>query len=244
MTEEVSKTQINRLGDRLRKGNITESDLRLLDDYRLSFTTAHEIVIRTIQEKLRLEPTGRPAKSRTSISEKLHRESSRLTQIQDIAGCRLVVSGIIEQDRVIESLVELFEGAKTKDRRDVPSYGYRAVHVIANYGGKLVEIQVRTSLQHLWAELSEKLSDVIDPTIKYGGGEGVPRDFLDATSSQIAQQEWGEKKIGRMQAWLASKPNKKLPRAEAELAELQVGMRSFGQELSKKLRDAIEIFSK
>jgi ppGpp synthetase/RelA/SpoT-type nucleotidyltranferase len=33
-----------------------------------------------------------------------------------------------------------------------------------------VEIQVRILMQHWWAELSEKLSDTIDPEIKYGGG--------------------------------------------------------------------------
>src|SRR5258708_38899211 len=102
MIEELSKSQIDRLGERIRKGNITESDLRLLDQYRLSFTAAHEIVVQTIREELHIEPTGRPAKSRTSISDKLRRESIRLTQIQDITGCRLVVSDIIEQDRIVE----------------------------------------------------------------------------------------------------------------------------------------------
>jgi hypothetical protein len=33
---EVSKTQIDRLGDRLKKSNFGEADLRLLDEYRLS----------------------------------------------------------------------------------------------------------------------------------------------------------------------------------------------------------------
>lgn len=189
MTEEVSKTQIDRLGDRLKKGNLTEADLRLLDDYRLSLATAHEIVIRTIQEKLRLEPTGRPAKSRTSISEKLRRESIRLTQIQDIAGCRLVVADVVEQDRVVESLTEFFAGTTIVDRRNDPSHGYRAVHVIVNCKSKLVEIQVRTALQHLWAELSEKFSDVVDPTIKYGGGDDVVRQILVRTSNLVGISE-------------------------------------------------------
>jgi hypothetical protein len=41
----MSKTQINKLGDRLRQGNITEADLRLLDEYRRTFTDAYEVVI-------------------------------------------------------------------------------------------------------------------------------------------------------------------------------------------------------
>ena len=67
----LSKTQIDRLGDRLRKDDITEADLRLLDEYRRSFGKAYELVVGAIQSELGLEPTGRPTKSTTSISEKL-----------------------------------------------------------------------------------------------------------------------------------------------------------------------------
>jgi putative GTP pyrophosphokinase len=145
MAGEMSRTQI----DRLRKGNITEADLRLLDEYRRRFTPAYEVVIGRIRKELGLEPTGRPAKSMTSISDKLRRESIRLTQIQDIAGCRLIVTDIAEQDRVVQSLISLFEKATIADRCQQSSHGYRAVHVIGRCQDKLIEIQLRTSLQHL-----------------------------------------------------------------------------------------------
>ena len=90
----ISKTQIDKLGERLRVGSISDDDLRLLDEYRRSFSAAYEFVVGVISKQLGLEPTGRPAKSTTSIAEKLQRESIRLTQIQDIAGCRVVVSDI------------------------------------------------------------------------------------------------------------------------------------------------------
>ena len=67
MATEVTKTQIDRLGERLKKGNVNEADLRLLDEYRYSFAQAYEIVVGTIQEQLLLRPTGRPEKSTTSI---------------------------------------------------------------------------------------------------------------------------------------------------------------------------------
>jgi putative GTP pyrophosphokinase len=121
---ELSKTQIDRLGERLKKGDITEADLRLLDSYRRSFTAAYESVIGAIRKELGLEPTGRPAKSTTSISDKLRRESIRLTQIQDIAGCRLIVSDVAEQERVVESLSGLFNETTVVDRRQNPSHGY------------------------------------------------------------------------------------------------------------------------
>jgi len=145
MANNISKTQIDKLGERLRKGDISEADLRMLDEYRRSFSEAYEFVVRAIRTELKLEPTGRPAKSTTSIGEKLQRESIRLSQIQDIAGCRLVVTGIEEQNGTVKSLEKLFADVNVVDRRKKPSHGYRAVHVIVNQGKKLVEIQVRTS---------------------------------------------------------------------------------------------------
>jgi putative GTP pyrophosphokinase len=189
LTAKLSKTQVNRLGDRLRQGSLAESDLRLLDDHRRSFGEAYETVVRTIRNQLHLEPTGRPAKSTPSLVEKLRRESIRLTQVQDIAGCRIVVADVSEQERVVASLRALFPRAAVIDRRANPSYGYRAIHVIAHILGKLVEIQVRSSLQHLWAELSEKLSDVLDPRIKYGGGADVIREVLSVVSDAIRTHE-------------------------------------------------------
>jgi putative GTP pyrophosphokinase len=123
-----------------------------------------------------------------------------LTQIQDIAGCRLVVTDVVEQDKVVQSLVGRFPHATIVDRREKPSHGYRAVHVIASYEDILVEIQVRTSLQHLWAELSEKLSDVIDPAIKYGGGGESRPWYLDQTAKFIASAEKAELAMKRLLA--------------------------------------------
>src|SRR5262245_35279291 len=98
VTSEFSKTQIDKLGERLKAGGATETDLRELDRYRRSFGTAYDRVTHLIREHLSLEPTGRPAKSTQSIVEKLRRESIRLTQIQDIAGCRIVVTDRGTQD--------------------------------------------------------------------------------------------------------------------------------------------------
>jgi hypothetical protein len=51
MIREISKTQLDRLGDRLRKGAISEADLRLLDLYRRSFSDAYESVVGTIRKE-------------------------------------------------------------------------------------------------------------------------------------------------------------------------------------------------
>lgn len=189
MSKELSKTQVDRLGDRIKRGHVTEEDLRLLDRYRLSFTPAYKVVVGDIRDKLGLEPTGRPAKSTPSIVDKLKRDSIRLTQIQDIAGCRIVVADIAEQESVIQSLMGLFAQVTVIDRRAKPSHGYRAVHVVVNRDGKLIEIQVRTALQHAWAEASEKISDWKGTSIKYGGGDEVIQRNLQIMSHGVAKVE-------------------------------------------------------
>jgi hypothetical protein len=40
----ISKTQIDQLGDRLRKGEASDKDIRLLEDYRLSFAEARKVI--------------------------------------------------------------------------------------------------------------------------------------------------------------------------------------------------------
>jgi putative GTP pyrophosphokinase len=203
MTPKFSKTEIDRLGDRLRKGSLGEADLRLLDEYRRSFGEAYELAVRTIRERLQLEPTGRPAKSTASIVEKLLRESIRLTQMQDIAGCRVVVANAAAQDRAVESLLAAFPAASVVDRRADPSHGYRAAHVIVQVFGTLVEVQVRSALQHRWAELSEKLSDVHDPKIKYGGGPPEIQAMLTSASEGVETFEAVEIAFSEMESQLS-----------------------------------------
>jgi GTP pyrophosphokinase len=186
----LSRTQIDRLGNRLRLGPPADADLRLLDQYRRSFGDAYAEVVAVIRTELHMDPTGRPAKSTSSIVEKLKRESIRLVQVQDIAGCRIVVTDRAEQDRIVDTLRARFAGtAAVVDRRANPSHGYRAVHVVVSVASKPVEVQVRTSLQHAWAELSEKLSDVFDPAIKYGGGPPDAHELLASISEMIVRTE-------------------------------------------------------
>ncbi|HVF48699.1 MAG TPA: hypothetical protein VNA19_01355 [Pyrinomonadaceae bacterium] len=240
MTKEMSKTQIDRLGDRLRKGNVSDDDLRLLDQYRLSFSEAYETVVGNIRKELSLEPTGRPAKSTTSISDKLRRESIRLTQIQDIAGGRLIVPDISSQESVVQSLENLFENTTIVDRRKQPSHGYRAVHVIVSYLGKAIEIQVRTLLQHQWAELSEKFSDIVNPAIKYGGGNESIQTTLKELSSVVATQEWLEVNSASIATLLLSQDvlteNKK-----QEMINIQQEISNLSQEIFEHLRSNIEV---
>jgi len=194
--EELSKSQVDRLGERLRESAPSDEDLVLLDGFRRSYSDAYEAVIAVIRTQLFLEPTGRPAKSTRSIIEKLRRESIRLSQMQDIAGCRFIVPDMVAQNEAVATLRDSGDLVHIDDRRSKPSHGYRAVHVIVSSFGKPIEVQVRTMLQHTWAELSEKYSDVVDPGIKYGSGPEGVRTILTQSSALVAALEQVELEPG------------------------------------------------
>lgn len=181
----ASKTEIDHLGGRLRAEDYSEHDLRMLDRFRRSYASAYEYTVNAIRKGLRLAPTGRPAKSTHAIRDKLHRSTMRLSQMQDIAGCRVVVEDRRQQDALVVELTKLFPESIVVDRREQPSHGYRAVHVVVLGGGRAVEVQVRTEPQHAWAEYAEKLADTIDPALKYGGGPDDPRAILGALSKIV-----------------------------------------------------------
>jgi hypothetical protein len=44
-------------------------------------------------------------------------------------------------------------------------------------------------LQDLWAEVSEKMADVVDPAVKYGGGPEGIRKFLAEFSDIVSERE-------------------------------------------------------
>jgi GTP pyrophosphokinase len=186
-------SQLNKIGARLRKNQESDEDLRALDEFRLSFEPAYQQVFDYLT-RLGLRPGGRSGKTTLSIRAKLIRERTRLSRMQDIAGCRVIVENVAEQNKIVGQLIANFPEHEVFDRRESTSHGYRAVHFVAYISGVPVEIQVRTSLQHAWAELSEKLSDV-DPMVKYGGGPESIRVWLDKLSEYIGNEEIQEEAL-------------------------------------------------
>jgi hypothetical protein len=70
-----------------------------------------------------------------------------------------------------------------------------------------IEIQVRTELQHSWASATEKLSDVRDPEIKYGGGPEDIQNALTELSELFAVTEELETKNSDLRKTIESLPN-------------------------------------
>lgn len=186
----LSNNQIDKLGHDLRSGQINVEHLKRLELFRSEFAEAYNFVEELLVHKMKLRITGRPSKSTVAIVEKLKRETVRLSQIQDIAGCRVLVQDLGMQDSLLQTLELMLGQPDIDDKRELPTNGYRAVHVIVRHKGRPVEIQVRTAMQHAWAEISEKLADTFGQSIKYGSGDGRTIEFLASLSKLTAELEY------------------------------------------------------
>lgn len=178
-----TRGEIDRIGEQLRQHPTPEAIGRYID-YRESLAASLD----EVEAAVRVAVPGRAVigrrKTADSTIAKLQRMPGlRLSRMQDAAGCRVIVQGLREQDAAVKALLERFPDARVDDLRIAPHSGYRAVHVIARTGvGEFVEIQVRTELQHQWADMSEKVAYALGMEVKYGGGSDPVRDVLDTAS--------------------------------------------------------------
>lgn len=184
MVTRLSTTQVDRLGERLRASTeLAESDLLGLQGFRAE----HEAALMEVQARIErvLPGVDQTARIKTiqTLHDKLRRQPTKLSRIQDIAGVRVVQEmDLNEQDTIVRALASGFAPARVIDRRIAPTFGYRAVHVVVRIGRCLCEIQVRTSQQHLWAEIVERLADRWGRQIRYGGQPDDPyREIADST---------------------------------------------------------------
>jgi putative GTP pyrophosphokinase len=187
----LSTSQVERLGERLRKA-VTPEDLALLRGVRESYRPVLDAVLAEVRKAIAdrgivAQVGTRPAKTTRSIIAKLHRERTNLARMQDIAGCRVVVPRLADQDTVAEALVGAHPDWKVDDLRGRPHHGYRAVHLVTPRP-RPVEIQVRTILQQAWASVSEALDRRFEG-LKYGQGPEEAVQLLEKGSGRIAAWE-------------------------------------------------------
>jgi ppGpp synthetase/RelA/SpoT-type nucleotidyltranferase len=175
----MSGRRMNLLGERLASSEpITDEDYALLGQVAEDY----QAVLDRVEEKLQAlgyQATTR-VKTTGTLVEKLRRSPHlRLKAIHDVAGARIVIDGgRWEQNRVVERIVQDFEGCPKPperiDRRENPSHGYRAYHVVVYEDGIPVEVQIRTKLQDTWAQITEKLGDAWGRGLRYGQGPDQP----------------------------------------------------------------------
>ncbi|MFK5924253.1 MAG: RelA/SpoT domain-containing protein [Verrucomicrobiota bacterium] len=101
-------------------------------------------------------------KRATSIIDKLKREKGmQLKRMQDIGGCRAILSSKKRARKLIRGLTRHDDIRIRNDYMDTAKFdGYRSTHLIGKFSGIEdrqydIELQVRTALQHSWATAVE-----------------------------------------------------------------------------------------
>jgi len=172
MNRRITIAATNSLGRRIRHRGLDEADRALLElvlaDSFDALTEVSDVIRRELPDVTftpRLKTVG------TLVDKLMREEGMALSRMRDIAGVRVVDEmNRLEQDVLVGRLVEALGIERPRvDRRRDPRYGYRAVHVEAAVDGCFVEIQVRTRLQDLWAQIVERLADNWGRQIRYGG---------------------------------------------------------------------------
>lgn len=197
---EISKSKLDKAGDSIAKEKWKDDDEYLLfdeiiDEYRRKHLEPLTKVMLKLQEWLseygRSYYIAQRLKRKPQIIRKLKRFSVRLSQLQDIGGCRI----IFESNDDIDSFIALINMKLNKGRyftidrvvdyRDKgrDDSGYRAVHIIGDKDNVKFEIQIRSRIQHYWAESIERTSVVYGYYLKELEGDKVVLDYFKTTSN-------------------------------------------------------------
>jgi ppGpp synthetase/RelA/SpoT-type nucleotidyltranferase len=172
-----SKGAIDRAGAALAKAEnpaeIGNADLAVINNWRACHAYPLHAVKMTLRQRAKIVShhalIAQRLKRLPSIAIKLkHNPAMKLSQMQDIGGCRAIMPSMKE----LRKLIAAYEKSKSKNPRtgrpvqhDYDDYllnpkpdGYRSYHLIFKYQtnykdkkpfeGQRIEIQIRTQLQH------------------------------------------------------------------------------------------------
>lgn len=204
----LSKTRIDKAGLALAKAKFKdEIDYIELEETFDEYRKAHlqPLSETTLELQQLLTNYGSPyyiaqrLKRKPQIVRKLNRLSVRLTQLQDIGGCRIIVQRNTDVDKIFKYLVDavgsqnIFTIDRTADYRDKgrDDTGYRALHVILRRGGVFLELQIRSRIQHYWAESIERTSVIYGYHLKESEGSPQVIQYFKTLSDVFFEIEAG-----------------------------------------------------
>lgn len=204
---EYSRNRVNKAGRNVRHEAATIDDHKVIENYRAS----HAHILNAFQASLRNRARGADVtvaqrlKRRVTIYDKLRRRPNfSLTEMQDIAGCRLIFKNIQDLTEFRESFHNARFAHKLITEDDRYDYlaspkpdGYRGIHDVYEYQSKResgapwnrlrIELQYRTIYQHAWATAVEVAGLLTDNEHKFGRANDDYSEFFCLTSEAIAR---------------------------------------------------------
>lgn len=182
-----------------------EKAFDILSYWRFTHESPLETAFLTLQEitlqKDKNAIFAKRLKRFVSIVRKLRRfPDMKLKNMQDIGGCRAIVSNTKKVFQVVKELKKRPEfksgdgKIRFKDYINTPKEdGYRGYHLVgrfdANDDKRNIELQVRTKLQHDWATTLEIVDLFTGQALKSNQGEKDWREFFLNISEQFAMMD-------------------------------------------------------
>lgn len=192
-----------------------QEDIPVVENWRASHNhplNAFYVTLKNRATKINARAlTAQRLKRLSSIAKKLYyadeksgRKKMKLSQMQDIGGCRAVMPTIAEVNRLLETydkhpVIHFRNKEKDKDYISKPKdTGYRGIHLKYKYTGKgnsepwnglKIEIQLRTLLQHKWATAVEAAGTITNQALKSNLGNEHWLRFFALMSSVFALRE-------------------------------------------------------
>lgn len=204
-----SKSQIDKAGNIVRNSCSDQEEIEWAEEVLSNWRLIHGYPINTFNTTLRdkirsIDKNALVAqrlKRRPSIVSKLQRETTRLSQMQDMGGLRAVVKDMT----TLRKLVENYKSSKFKheflaqdDYISRPKdSGYRSIHLVykyknelaPEYNGLLIELQIRTKIQHAWATAVETMGTYLKHSLKSSEGPEEWLKFFVVTGAAFAHLE-------------------------------------------------------
>ena len=179
----ISKSAIDKAGNLLAKEKFQtyeewESSDAIFDEFRQAHLQPLTSTTIALQNWFRADNASyiivQRLKRKPQILRKLKRLNTRLTQLQDIGGLRVIVDQNSDVDKLIEYITNKLKQQTSIVVKRIVDYrekgrddsGYRAAHIIMARDGVFLELQIRSRIQHYWAELIERTSVIYGYVIK------------------------------------------------------------------------------
>jgi len=132
---------------------------------------------------------------------KNRQQNMQLARMQDIGGLRVILPSVAKVRALEKHIGESYWEDRLKNRRNYIAQphdsGYRGIHLVyeyqsglkPEYDGLLIEIQLRSRLQHLWATTVETVGFVYREALKSSLGSQMWLDFFKIVSALFALEE-------------------------------------------------------
>lgn len=204
--------EINRAGDVLRRNSLSDDvvkhPIEVISDWRAAHGPYNDQLFNLLTKR------GKKVDSKTVLVNRLKKiesiklkleinPESQLSRMQDIGGCRAIVRDIKKatylKNRMLKFTGKFFVKKEDDYIVEPKKTGYRGYHIVYEYKAKddeyriLLEVQIRTKIQHAWATMVETVGLFTNQALKSNLGSDEWKNFFILTSKLFEADEMDKK---------------------------------------------------